>query len=54
MHNVWVAQQAQAQGLHFNPHKGVLRGRDVVASVEEADIFSALGLAWIAPERRER
>ena len=54
MHNVWIAQTAQARGLHFNPHKGVLRGKEVVASVEEADIFAALGLDFIAPERRER
>ncbi len=54
MHNVWIAQTAQAAGLHFNPHKGILRGREVIASAEEADIFTALGLDWIAPERRER
>jgi DNA polymerase (family 10) len=54
MHNVWIAQHAQAQRLHFNPHKGVLRGREVVASIEEQDIFTALGLDFIAPERRER
>lgn len=54
MHNVWIAQRAQAMGLHFNPHKGVLKRGAIVASAEEADIFRALDLAWIAPERRER
>jgi DNA polymerase/3'-5' exonuclease PolX len=54
MHNVWIAQQAQARGLHFNPHKGILRGREVIASTEEADIFAALQLGFVAPERRER
>lgn len=54
MHNVWIAQTAQAAGLHFNPHKGILRGREVIASAEEKDIFAALGLDWIAPERRDR
>ncbi|MBI5770793.1 MAG: hypothetical protein HZA93_23655 [Verrucomicrobia bacterium] len=54
MHNIWIAQTAQARGLHFNPHKGVLRGREVIASAEEADIFAALGLDFIPPERRER
>ena len=54
MHNVWIAQEAQARGLHFNPHKGVLKRGAIVASVEEADIFRALKLDYIAPERRER
>jgi DNA polymerase (family 10) len=54
MHNVWIAQQAQALGLHFNPHKGILRRGEVIASAEEADIFRALQLDFIPPERRER
>lgn len=54
MHNVWIAQTAKAQGLHFNPHRGLLRGAQVIASAEEADIFRALGLDFIPPERRER
>lgn len=54
MHNVWIAQTAQAERLHFNPHKGILRGREVIASTTEQEIFDALGLAFIAPERRER
>lgn len=54
MHNVWIAQTAQSRGLHFNPHRGVLRGREVIASAEEADVFRALGLDYIEPERRER
>lgn len=54
MHNVWIAQQAQAAGLHFHPHKGILRGREIIASSEEADIFRALGLLFIEPEKRER
>jgi DNA polymerase (family 10) len=54
MHNVWLAQTAQAAGLHFHPHKGVMRGREVIASVEEAEVFTALGLPYIPPEARER
>jgi DNA polymerase (family 10) len=54
MHNVWIAQTAKAAGLHFNPHRGVLRRNEVVASAEEADVFRVLGLDFIPPERRER
>lgn len=54
MHNVYIAQQALSLGLHFNPHRGVLRHGKVIASSEEADIFAALDLPFIAPEKRER
>lgn len=58
MFNVWIAQQATAAGLHFNPHRGIQRGASktsrVIAATEEAEIFSALGLEFIPPERRER
>lgn len=53
-HNIFIAQTAKVAGLHFNPHKGVLKGKEIVASVEEADIFRALGISYIEPERRER
>ncbi|MBM3855338.1 MAG: hypothetical protein FJ399_19655 [Verrucomicrobia bacterium] len=53
-HNIWIAQQACALGLHFNPHRGVLRHGEVLASAEETEIFSALGLDFIPPEKRER
>lgn len=58
MFNVWLAQQARARGLHFNPHRGIQRtaARDsrVIAATDEAEIFTSLGLAWIPPEKRER
>ena len=54
MFNVWIAQTAKAAGLHFNPHKGILRRGEIIASAEESDIFRALGLAFIKPEERER
>ncbi len=55
-HNIWIAQCAQAAGLHFNPHRGIerRRGGEVIASAEEQDIFRALKLPFIAPEARER
>jgi DNA polymerase (family 10) len=53
--NAWLATAADSMNFHWNPYSGLL-GRDggVIASEEEADIFKALGLAWIPPEERER
>jgi DNA polymerase/3'-5' exonuclease PolX len=53
-HNVYLAQVAKRRGLHFNPHRGILRGEEIVASRTEEEILSALGLPYIAPEDRER
>jgi DNA polymerase (family 10) len=53
-HNVYLAQVAKQRGLHFNPHRGVLRGKEIVASCTEEEIFSVLGLPFIRPEDRER
>lgn len=53
-HNIYLAQVAKRRGLHFNPHKGILRGEEIVASRTEEEIFSALGLPYIRPEDRER
>lgn len=54
MFNVWIAQQARERGLHFNPHRGILKRNEIVASADEADIFRALQLSPIRPEDRER
>jgi DNA polymerase/3'-5' exonuclease PolX len=54
MHNVYLAQQAKSLGLHFQPHEGITRAGLVIASETEHDIFAALGLTFIAPEKRER
>lgn len=54
MHNVWIAHEAKRQHLHFNPHRGLLKRGRVIASVEESEIFHALGIPFVMPERRER
>jgi len=53
-HNVTLRQRAQRQGLTLNEY-GLFREADMhrVAGAEEAEIYSALGLPWIAPELRE-
>ena len=53
-HNIWMARTAKVRGMHFNPHQGILRGDQVIASRTEEEIFSALGLPFIRPEARER
>jgi len=52
-HNVFLASRAKSLGLHFHPHQGVTSRGRIVASVEESDIFRALNLPFIEPEKRE-
>lgn len=52
-HNVRLCQQATKLLLHWNPHAGVMRGQDLIASAEEEDVFAALQLPWIPPAFRE-
>ena len=54
-HNIFLVQHAKAKGLAYHPQKGVLDGKgNLLASETEHDIFKALGLAYVGPERRER
>lgn len=53
-HNIWLAERAQAAGGKWHPFMGLfLPGRRQFGATEE-DIYGALGLDWIPPERRER
>lgn len=51
-HNVAARTQAVRRKLKVNEY-GVFRGEERVAGRTEADVFKALGLAWISPEMRE-
>jgi DNA polymerase (family 10) len=51
-HNVGLRRMAQEQGLKLNEY-GLFRGEERLAGREEADVYEALGLAWIPPELRE-
>jgi len=53
-HNVALRNRALKQGLTLNEY-GLVRLSDEVkvAGADEAEIYSILGLAWIAPELRE-
>ena len=52
--NVWLAQQAKAQGLHWNPYRGVEQRGQVIAGETEEAVLAALGVDWVKPEDRER
>lgn len=51
-HNIWLAEYAQARGGKWHPHAGLYLGNHRVSLTEE-EIYAALGMAPIPPERRE-
>ncbi len=51
-HNVQVRSLAKTRGWSLNEY-GLTEGEQVIASRDEAEIYSALGLDWIPPELRE-
>ncbi|MGH7864593.1 MAG: DNA polymerase/3'-5' exonuclease PolX [Candidatus Binataceae bacterium] len=51
-HGVHLRKIAQSLKLLLNEY-GLMRGEEPVAGKTEADVYRALGLAWIAPELRE-
>lgn len=51
-HNIVLRRIAQAKGLKLSEY-GLFRGKRVIASRTEEDIYSALKLSWIPPELRE-
>jgi len=52
-HNVKLCKQAQALGLKLSASQGVLKNGKVIASESEEEIFEALGLDYVPPEKRE-
>ena len=53
-HNIWLCQVAERLGRRLNPHHGVYENRQLLASATEEEIFAALKLDFVPPERRER
>lgn len=51
-HNVRLREFALDQGLSLSEH-GFKRGEEEILCAEEAEVYAALGLAWIPPELRE-
>jgi DNA polymerase (family X) len=54
-HNVFLVEHAKKLGLKWNPYYGVFDARgQCLASETEEEIFKALRLEFVAPEKRER
>lgn len=54
-HNIYLVQHAKRIGLKWSPYDGVFNeAGQCLGNESEEDVFAALGLEWIAPERRER
>ena len=61
-HNIWLVERAKRLGRRWNPYAGVFipiqlwgnPSEKCIASATEADVFAALDLAWIEPQKRER
>lgn len=51
--NIALCQLAGAQGMRWDPPRGLFRGSELVASESEEEIYSALGLKFIPPYFRE-
>ena len=54
-HNIWLVEHAKRLGLTWNPYRGVIDAEGyVLASESEEEIFKALALEFVPPEKRER
>ena len=51
-HYIRILRVAQERGLLLN-ERGLYRDGQLVAGVEEEDVYRELSLAWIPPELRE-
>jgi DNA polymerase/3'-5' exonuclease PolX len=51
--NAWLANRANARGMHWNPYWGLVQGGKIIACETEAAIFAALDLPEIPPAARE-
>ena len=51
-HNTAMRQRAKSSGMKINEY-GLFQGEERIACESEADLFQALGLAYIPPELRE-
>jgi DNA polymerase (family 10) len=50
--NQSFAMKAQEKGLHWNPYRGLIFKGAVIAAEEEADMFKALKMDFVPPEKR--
>jgi DNA polymerase (family 10) len=53
-HNIYLVSNPWLQGARWLPYEGVELDGKIIAGETEEDVFQALGLDFIPPERRER
>jgi DNA polymerase (family 10) len=51
-HNIKLAQRASRLGLQWKTYEGIFRGRDLIASATETDLFTALEMPYLEPHER--
>ncbi len=52
-HNIKLCSRAKRMGMMLSAKRGVIKDGNVVACEREQDIFRALDMRYIPPERRE-
>lgn len=52
-HNIFIAQTARANCCEWKTYQGIFRDGKLIASAAEEEIFAALHLKFIPPEKRE-
>ncbi len=53
-HNIYLCQRAESLGMRWNPYHGVFERGKCIACETEEEIFTALQLDFVEPEKRER
>jgi DNA polymerase (family 10) len=51
-HNIKLAKRASHLGLMWKVYEGIFRGRDLIASATEQEIFTALEMPYLEPHER--
>jgi DNA polymerase (family 10) len=52
-HNIKLCSRARAMNMMLSAKKGVIKNGKVIASRTEEEIFQALGMSFVEPEKRE-
>ena len=52
-HNIMLCSRAKSMGLMLSAALGVIKDGKVIASRSEQEIFEALGMEFVEPEKRE-
>lgn len=53
-HNIWLCNEARKRGMTWDPYWGLKVGDRVLELESEEEMYRALGLPYLPPEKRER